>query len=140
MIQILPELRALEQKKGIPKRVKYAGLIFSGITAVTLPTVVVVEEIESKMANGFDFTDGPGLISIKLAKWVQKELGIQGACPSIFQIRYCGKVSRWKTKKEQGYVCKGVLVVDPTNDQMYKIQVRSSMLKVTSSQTACDTL
>ena len=140
ILEVLPDLRQLEKKKGIPKRVKYAGLLFSGITVVKLPPAgVIVEEIESKENNGFDFTDGPGLISQKLAVCVKEKLGIKGACPSIFQIRYCGKVL-CRNGEVRGHVCKGVLVVDPTNDESYRIQVRKSMLKVVASLKACEAL
>jgi RNA dependent RNA polymerase len=144
LLQMLPGPHELEKKKGIPKRVKYAGLLFSGITSVKLPSDgVIVEELESKVANKFDFTDGPGVISLKLALWVKEQLGIKGDrddCPSIFQIRYCGRIKLWKNGEVKGYVCKGVLVVDPTNNETYTIQVRKSLMKIEASSAACDVL
>jgi hypothetical protein len=143
LLHILPDLDKLEKKKGIPKRVKYAGLLFSGlITSVKLPRGVIVEEIRRKRANNFDFTDGPGLISRKLALWVKGQLGIKGGdddCPSIFQIRYCGRINRLDGNT-RGFVCKGVLVVDPTNIETYMIQVRESLLKIEASRDSCNVL
>ena len=139
LLQLLPGLRELEREKGIPKRVKYAGLLFSGITSVRLPDNVHVKEIKSWKRHGYDFTDGPGLISKKLAHWVKEQLMIKGDCPSVFQIRYCGTIIRLNGQRE-GFVCKGVLVVDPRNEESYQIQVRESMLKISSSQISCDIL
>lgn len=144
LLRILPKLKELEQKKGVPKRVKYTGLLFSGITAVPLPTddKVYAEEIESKENKDFDFTDGPGLISKKLALWVTQQLGLGKRCPSVFQIRFCGKIRRLGHQQgaSKGYVCKGVLLVDPSNTETYRIQVRKSMLKVEASDEACKIL
>ena len=64
-------MKQVEVKKGVPKRVKYAGLLFSGITPVQLPKEVIVEQITSIKNQKYDFTDGPGLISMKLAIWVK---------------------------------------------------------------------
>lgn len=140
LLRVLPNLLQLERKKGIPKRVKYTGLLFSGITPVTLPKDnLIVQEIQSVKDKGYDFTDGPGLISRKLALWVKEQLGIRGDCPSVFQIRYCGLVNRLDDKKA-GFVCKGILVVDPRNDETYALQFRSSMLKIDSSHAACASL
>jgi RNA dependent RNA polymerase len=141
MIKILPHLRELK----VPKQVKYAGLLFSGITLVKLPTdePIYTEEIASVQRNDYDFTDGPGLISKKLALKVAQQLGLQAMnCPSIFQIRYCAKI---RQLENQGgaidyFVCKGVLVVDPTNDETYKIQLRKSMLKIRTTSQVCDVL
>ena len=146
LARLLPNLQEVEAKKGIPKRVKYAGLLFSGITPVALPNDVIVEEIESIKSSGFDFSDGCGLISLKLAKLVQKELKIDGPCPSVFQIRYCGRVTPLGGQRQSrkvtggGYVCKGILLVDPRDNETLRIQVRSSMLKIKSSRIACDKL
>ncbi|CAB9502970.1 splicing factor ATP-dependent RNA helicase [Seminavis robusta] len=140
LLQILPGLLELEKEKGIPKRVKYAGLLFSGIKPVKLPDEVVAEEIQSYTNhNGTDFTDGPGLISLKLALWIQSQLGCKGDCPSVFQIRYCGTI-QLLNESEEGFVCKGVLLVDPTNKETYSIQVRKSMMKIGASPKACEVL
>lgn len=140
MLQLLPGLHELERTKGIPKRVKYAGLLFSGIQSVSLPDNVRVAEILSIERYGYDFTDGPGLISKKLANWVHEKLNIRGDCPSVFQIRYCGTVTTLPNGKHEGKVCKGVLVVDPRNDESYEILVRASMLKINASPKACKVL
>jgi len=142
LLQILPRLRELELKKGTPKRVKYAGLLFSGITPVAIPKDTIVEEIPSWKNGKYDFTDGPGLISKKLALWIKEQLNLPGGnddCPSVFQIRYCGNVAMLDNGRE-GKVCKGVLLVDPTNTTSHKISLRQSMLKVSSSRQACDVL
>ena len=135
---LLPEVASLAS---IPKRVKYTGLLFSGISPVELPDDLTVKEIHSVKNQKFDFTDGPGLISLKLAQWIAQKLKYlsEKNPPSVFQIRYCGSVKRLNGE-EQGYVCKGVLLVDPRNTSTYEIQVRESMLKTKASLRACNIL
>mmetsp|Transcript_47133 Transcript_47133/g.111777 ORF Transcript_47133/g.111777 Transcript_47133/m.111777 type:complete len:627 (+) Transcript_47133:378-2258(+) len=139
LLKVLPNLRELERKKGAPKRVKYAGLMFSGLaTAATLPSDVQVSEIATYRNGTFDFTDGVGLISCKLARVVQNQLGLR-ECPSVFQIRYCGTVTRLDESKKE-FICKGVLLVDPDQEDVHAIQMRASMLKTETSVTACEVL
>ena len=45
-----------------------------------------------------------------------------------------------KSTQKTGFVCKGILVVDPRNDDTYTLQFRSSMLKIHSSPAACEAL
>eukprot|EP00961_Rhodomonas_salina_P007424 100344-Rhodomonas_salina.1 len=140
LLKVHPNLRVLERKKGAPKRVKYAGLMFSGLaTAATLPSDVQVSKIATyRNGTTFDFTDGVGLISCKLERVVQNQLGLR-ECSSVFQIWYCGTVTRLdKSKKE--FICKGVLVVDPDQEDVHAIQMRASMLKTEASVTACKVL
>jgi len=156
LTSILPNLTQLEQKKGVSKRVKYTGLLFSGIKCfVNLPQSTLIRRIGSIENNGFDFTDGVGLISIKLAREITKQLLKKGKngkkqfigmmkkneVPSVFQIRYGGAIQQCSSDKDdstdimkpstmESYVCKGVLLVDPTEEDEYILSFRSSMQKI----------
>eukprot|EP00978_Attheya_sp_CCMP212_P037937 scaffold183198_cov43-Attheya_sp.AAC.1 len=125
---ILPELS--QWKKGIPKRVKYTGLLFSGVQSfVELPESTCIREIDSIERGGFDFTDGPGLVSMKLAREISKQMNLP-EIPSVFQIRYGGMIERNSGGNSDSHLCKGVLLVDPTEDDKYIISFRKSMLKI----------
>ena len=128
---IVPTMEELQRKKGVAKRVKYVGLLFSGIrTFVHLPPDVIVREISSIENNNYDFTDGPGLISVKLATIIAKQMNLPST-PSVFQIRYGGQVTPLDDHHQKKlYLCKGVLLVDPTETNKHILSFRGSMLKV----------
>ena len=137
---ILPTLDELEQKKGIAKRIKYSGLLFSGVKCfVKLPKKTIIQKISSVQRHDFDFTDGTGLISIKLARYIATKMNLDSnSVPSVFQIRYGGCIYSNKhldgtiesSTADSAYVCKGILLVDPTEEDKYVISFRASMLKV----------
>ena len=135
LLSILPKLKELEKKKGVSKRVKYTGLLFSGVRCfVDLPkNITIIKEIGSIDRDGFDFTDGTGLISIKLARHISSQMKLNSV-PSVFQIRYGGMID-----DQDAYICKGVLLVDPTEENQFIISFRKSMKKVQlTSNHACD--
>lgn len=97
----------------VAKRAKRIGLLFSGFNkSISLP-VNEIEDIDDVEHDGYNFTDGCGLMSDQLSKEIQRthRLGHQ---PTVVQIRY------------QGY--KGVLLHIPEL-QNVKVQFRKSMKK-----------
>ena len=77
------------QKLTIPKRVKYAGLLFSGCKEILeLPEDVVITHT-ADLANGkYKFTDGCGIISWKLAKYLTRKIKrMTSIVPSIWQVK-----------------------------------------------------
>ena len=69
MIKNVIDIDSLEKKKGIPKRVKYVGLLFTGCQEIVeMPTKFDVKHIGDVEFNDYTFTDGCGIMSIKLAK------------------------------------------------------------------------
>ena len=63
--------------------------------------------------NGFDFTDGCGIISVGLAReFVKKNKKLQkdwkGVIPSVWQIRYYGTIGQ---RLKTSYLCKGWLII-----------------------------
>merc|ERR1740124_1539166 len=126
---IIPDLRGVKEKKGVAKRVKYSGLLFSGVrTFVTMPKETLVQEIADVRSNGFDFADGSGLMSIKLAQVIKKQMKLN-EIPSVVQIRFGGKV-RMLDGTYQDSLCKGVLLVDPFEVKTCVLSLRPSMLKI----------
>ena len=94
--------------------------------------------------NGFDFTDGVGLISIKLAREITKQLNIRKKIdgnndnandniPSVFQIRHGDSIiqqfSSSSSIQSSSYACKGVLLADPTGEEQHILSIHSSMQK-----------
>ena len=129
---ILPNIEKLEEKKGVAKRVKYTGLLFSGVkNFVTLPKDVDIRKGRSVEHNDYDFTDGPGIISMKLAKFISEQMNLREV-PSVFQVRYGGTVNDGRETKLR--LCKGVLLVDPTETNRHLLTFRESMLKIEISQ------
>ena len=125
--EFIPNLHDLERKKGVEKRTKYVGLLFTGCQyIVDLPKnaefqVIQNSDIEN---NGFNFTDGCGSVSYQLANWIwnnnpqlQKKWK---TLPSVWQIRYYGK----------GALCKGVLVVDYGDKNRRRLVLRPSLMKI----------
>ena len=155
MLRLMPNLRRLELSKGVAKRIKYQGLLFSGAQVVDLPQddgpvhVLEIPSVERKRpySNGtYDFTDGCGLISIKLAKYLHKKVlglgmskGHSSGVPSVFHIRYAGQI-RKLTGDIGGDICKGVFLVDYRNESTYEICFRKSMLKETVSPQCANVL
>ena len=79
----------IEAKRPVAKRVKYAGLLFTACQhIVDLPTDLRVGSTNDRTdrRGQFNFTDGCGLISWKLAKHLAVTIGWKDV-PSIIQIR-----------------------------------------------------
>ena len=126
------DLSALE-KKGVAKRTKYIGLLFTGCQyIVNLPEdvkIIKTDDIERKHVDiNHNFTDGCGFISFGLADWIWKNNPILREkwkqIPSLWQIRYCG----------DGKICKGVLIVDYRTENKISITFRSSLIKVAATR------
>ena len=125
--QVLNQLINLQKLnlKGVQKRTKYVGLLFTGCQQiVNLPEKVRINTVEDIERNGYNFTDGCGFISYALAEWVWRnnaEIYKKWSyVPSVWQIRYYG----------DGKLCKGVLVVDNREKTEHSITFRHSMVKV----------
>ncbi|XP_066921960.1 uncharacterized protein [Clytia hemisphaerica] len=129
--KFIPQLHNIEL---VAKRVKYAGLLFTPCQYMLhLPTSYEVCEGENYERGRYDFADGCGTISFKLAKEIivlneklQMDWGEE--IPSVWQIRYCGRVGN-----KSNYLCKGVLVVDFNDQTRSVITLRSSMMKIVAN-------
>jgi hypothetical protein len=144
MLRLMPNLLRLEEKSGVAKRIKYQGLLFSGAQVIDLPVETHVCEIAAVTNDVYDFTDGCGLMSLKLAKFLHPKihgLGITkkgrgtATVPGVFHIRYAGRIQRLdnnidnSSSGNEANICKGVLLVDYRNDDTYEMCFRKSMLK-----------
>ncbi|XP_075254007.1 uncharacterized protein LOC142345675 [Convolutriloba macropyga] len=121
----LINLTKLGKSKGVAKRTKYVGLLFTGCQhIVNLPPDLLIESAEDIERDNFNFTDGCGFISYALAEWVWRNNPSVSKkwtfVPSVWQIRYYGN----------GKLCKGVLVVDNRDKTKHSISFRPSMVKV----------
>ncbi|XVF85601.1 hypothetical protein PTKIN_Ptkin17bG0130100 [Pterospermum kingtungense] len=85
----------------------------------------IIPDIEVEN-NGtkYNFSDGIGKISAKLAKDVARKCGLRNYTPSAYQIRYGG--------------FKGVVAVDPSSS--VKLSLRKSMQKFEADSTSLDVL
>ena len=113
----IPGIKELEKQKGVAKRVKYAGLLFTGCRyMLELPDDFQVEDArETYMSNGFDFTDGCGIISLGLAKEIVKknkklQKDWKGNIPSVWQIRYYG-ITKKTYFSTEAHLCKGTRLI-----------------------------
>lgn len=124
--RFIPQIKSLEQKKGVAKRVKYAGLLFSGCQQIfRLPVDCSVFSIPDYNSGKYNFTDGCGLISLKLAQMIVEDNESlkktwKDNIPSVWQIRFYGI----------GYLCKGVVIVDFSETNKSVLSLRHSMIKV----------
>lgn len=80
-------------------------------------------EVETE-GTKYNFSDGIGKISEKLAKEVARKCGLRSYTPSAYQIRYGG--------------FKGVVAVDPSSS--IKLSLRKSMQKFEADSTSLDVL
>ena len=109
------------------KCTKYVGFLFAGCEyIVQLPSDLKIFLVPNVLSSDqkYNFTDGCGLISYALAKWIWKnnEKTFQNwtEVPSVLQICYNGG----------GIMCKGVLLVDYREKTKNCIRFRKSMVKV----------
>ena len=115
----------LQTKLGVAKRTKYVGLLFSGCDSIVkLPENFEFKITEDIKNENYNFTDGCGIISYKLASWIREnDIKLKEKwkfeIPSIWQIRYCGK----------GKLCKGTLVLDFEETEKPILTIRPSMAK-----------
>ena len=111
MKDLIPGINKLAREKGIAKRVKYAGLLFTGCRyIVNLPAKYEVHQGLSYhcQTKKYDFTDGCGTISLKLAKEIvegnaQLKKDWKNEIPSVWQIRFYGNI-----KQKGCHLCKGM--------------------------------
>ena len=67
--KMIPDLDQIQREKGVAKRVKYTGLLFTGCRyMVKLPANLRIIEEKDITNPRFNFTDGCGMISLRLAK------------------------------------------------------------------------
>jgi hypothetical protein len=110
----------LSKLKSVGKKAKRIGLLFSSadMALEDLPPERC-EDIEDVKRDDYTFTDGCGLISLKLAQELARRGNMvhrnKRYLPFVFQIRY------------RGY--KGVLTLDPTLKGQIQAQFRESMRK-----------
>jgi hypothetical protein len=119
--KLLSRIGNFRQINSVSKQAARIGLLFSScIFMVTLDNNYKLPDITDIIRNGYNFTDGCGLLSHQLAKHLSKTANIQFRnsefTPSVFQIRWAGY--------------KGIVVVDKRKDINKKwIQFRTSMKK-----------
>ncbi|KAI0200557.1 RNA-dependent RNA polymerase [Astrocystis sublimbata] len=106
--------------KSVAKLTKRIGLLFSSAQFATAVEADRCEDIADIETDDYNFTDGCGLISSKLAKELSYRLCLtfrnKRYTPSVFQIRY------------REY--KGVVTLDPTmKDRHVLLKLRKSMKK-----------
>ncbi|XP_022775726.1 probable RNA-dependent RNA polymerase 1 [Durio zibethinus] len=91
---------------------------------VSMNEIKVIDDIEIESGeNKYNFSDGIGKISAKLAKAVARKCDLR-TTPSAFQIRYGGY--------------KGVVAMDPSSS--VKLSLRKSMRKYDADSTSLDVL
>lgn len=107
----------------VGKKAKRIGLLFSSAEVAIMLPPHRCEDIEDIKRDNYTFTDGCGLISLKLARQLAKTRNIifraNRYLPSVYQIRY------------RGY--KGVLTIDPSLSGEVQVQFRESMKKFKDS-------
>lgn len=120
-IEAMGDFSTLES---VRKKVKRIGHLFSSANMALQLPVERCEEINDITIQGYNFTDGCGLLSPALAKQLVQQHNIvyrnQRYLPSVFQIRYQG--------------CKGVLTISPELRGRILVQFRKSMRKFKGSQ------
>ncbi|XP_066921264.1 uncharacterized protein [Clytia hemisphaerica] len=136
MQNLIPGIGKLAIEKGVAKRVKYAGLLFSGCRYIVgLPRNYQVSQgLSYYSKTNSDFTDGCGVISLKLAREIveknaQLKKDWKSEVPSVWQIRFFGNINQ-----KGCHLCKGVLVVDYSETTRSVITMRKSMMKVEVNQ------
>lgn len=114
----------LSKLKSVAKKAKRIGLLFSSAEMALTLSPNRCEDINDINFNGYNFTDGCGLISVQLANQLvqRRRIAFRGQRyrPSVFQIRY------------RGY--KGVLTLDPALTGQIQVQFRESMRKFKDAQ------
>ncbi|XVE91797.1 hypothetical protein REPUB_Repub01dG0042500 [Reevesia pubescens] len=110
---------------------KYAARLGQSLSSsretleVSMNEIEIIPDIEvESLGTKYNFSDGIGKISAKLAKVVAKRCGLRNYTPSAFQIRYGGY--------------KGVVAVDPSS--LVKLSLRKSMQKFDADSTSLDVL
>ncbi|OMO72380.1 RNA-dependent RNA polymerase, eukaryotic-type [Corchorus olitorius] len=107
---------------------KYAARLGQSLSSsretleVKMNEIKIIPDIDG--GTKYNFSDGIGKISAKLAKAVAGKCGLRTYTPSAFQIRYGGY--------------KGVVAVDPTSS--VKLSLRKSMQKFDADSTSLDVL
>ncbi|CAM6084620.1 unnamed protein product [Calypogeia fissa] len=107
--------------KNVAKHAARMGQCFSATYSTTKVQDIEVFELADVKRNGYDFSDGCGMISPEFAQVVAEVLKLSENPPSVYQIRYGGY--------------KGVVAVWPierSSGKMYKLALRSSMKKFDS--------
>ena len=110
--------------KTVAKKVKRIGLLFSSANMGVTLAENRCQDIDDIERDGYCFTDGCGLISQHLARFLAQRHNItfrnKRYVPTVFQIRY------------RGY--KGVLMVDPSLKGEIAVQFRGSMKKFSDAR------
>lgn len=110
--------------KTVAKKVKRIGLLFSTAHAVVIVHPDRCRDIADVERDGYNFTDGCGGISPKLARLLSQRKPIifrnKPYHPSVFQIRY------------RGY--KGVVMEEPKMKVEYQLELRKSMRKFSGGE------
>lgn len=105
--------------KTVAKKAKRIGLLFSTTEMGVKLQPDRCEDIPDIQSKDYNFTDGCGLISVLLARQLDKKIPLSFRnlpyMPSVYQIRY------------RGY--KGVLTLEPALPKQILVQFRDSMRK-----------
>lgn len=108
--------------KNIAKCAARMGQCFSSTYAtIEVPPEEVNSDLPDIKRNGYDFSDGIGMITPDLAREVAEKLKFDFDPPSAYQIRYAG--------------CKGVVACWPEQGDGIRLSLRSSMNKFQSNHT-----
>jgi regulator of nonsense transcripts 1 len=103
----------------VAKKAKRIGLLFSSCHAIMDVPDQQYEDIDDVEWDGYNFTDGCGLVGPYAAKYLSQKMSFISRNtryhPSVFQIRF------------KGY--KGVVALHPTMPKEYWFQFRQSMRK-----------
>jgi RNA-dependent RNA polymerase len=108
--------------KNIAKCAARMGQCFSSTYAtIEVPPEEVNSDLPDIKRNGYDFSDGIGMITPDLAREVAEKLKFDFDPPCAYQIRYAG--------------CKGVVACWPEQGDGIRLSLRSSMNKFQSNHT-----
>lgn len=87
--ELLAEFSDFSSISKVPKRAKRIGLLFSGFNKSISLHVDEYEDIDDVENNGYNFTDGCGLMGEAFCKEIQRTHNLNYQ-PSVVQIRYQG--------------------------------------------------
>ncbi|CAN1828340.1 RNA-dependent RNA polymerase 6 [Linum perenne] len=113
------------KNRNVAKCAARMGQCFSSTYAsVEVPSFEVNEDLPDIERNGYNFSDGIGMITPDLAQEVARKLKLDADPPCAYQIRYAG--------------CKGVVAIWPEQGNGARLSLRPSMNKFVSIHTTLE--
>ncbi|CAK9134507.1 unnamed protein product [Ilex paraguariensis] len=111
--------------RNIAKYAARMGQCFSSTYAtVEVPSSQAYWKLPDIVKNGYDFSDGIGMMSADLAAEVAEKLQLKVNAPCAYQIRYAG--------------CKGVVACWPEKIGRFRLSIRPKMIKFESNHTVLE--